>query len=175
MAEPFIGQIIPVGFNFAPVGWLLCNGQMVAISQFDVLFQLIGTTYGGDGQSTFGIPDLRGRAALGMGQGPGRSNYTIGQMAGTETVALQGQQIGAHNHLLRASGKPGTTNVPTSVQTLAVNSQTAANLYASPPTTVTLAPNAIAAAGSSSPHENRQPFQVINYIIAYEGIFPPRS
>ncbi|MGE0419017.1 MAG: phage tail protein [Acetobacteraceae bacterium] len=175
MAEPFVGQIIPVGFNFVPVGWLACNGQLVPISQYETLFMLIGTTYGGDGQTTFGLPDLRGRVPLGQGQGPGRSNYVIGQMAGTESVTLQSQQVGAHNHSVRASAQPGTTNVPGPTQALAVNSQTAANLYASPPATVTLAPGAIAPAGSSMPHQNLQPFQVINYIIAYNGIFPQQG
>src|SRR5579863_2212268 len=98
MSQPFVGQIIAVGFNFAPVGWALCQGQLLPISENEALYTLIGTTFGGDGQSTFGLPDLRGRAALGMGQGPGLAQYAMGQAAGAESTTLTGAQIGSHTH-----------------------------------------------------------------------------
>lgn len=175
MAEPFIGQIIAVGFNFVPLNWLACDGQQLPIAQYEALFALIGTTYGGNGQTTFAVPDLRGRIPLCIGQGPGRSVFPIGQIAGTENVTLTATQIGAHSHPLHASAQPGTSATPAPTQALAVNAQTAANLYGPAPGNVTLAGNAIAASGSSMPHENRQPFQVINYIICYNGVFPSQG
>src|SRR4051794_23847461 len=112
MSEPFVGQILAVGFNFAPAGWLMCDGSLVAISEYDVLFNLIGTTYGGNGQTTFSVPDLRGRAAVGMGQGSGQPNYIIGQAGGSESVTLLTTQIPAHTHTLNASGTPGSAATP---------------------------------------------------------------
>lgn len=175
MSQPFIGQIIAVGFNFTPVGWLPCQGQLVSISQYDVLFALIGTIYGGDGVNTFGIPNLNGRTALNVGQGPGRSNYSLGEMAGTESVTLTSGQAGAHTHPFLALGAGGTTNVPGPTEALAANAQSAAQLYAPPPATVTMSPSAIAPSGGNGAHENRQPYQAINYIICVEGIFPARN
>ena len=103
MAQPFVGQVIAVGFNFAPVGWFLCNGQLLPISQYDVLFNLLGTTYGGDGISTFGLPNMNGRAPLCMGTGSGLSTYVLGQAAGTESVTLLSNQVGLHSHTLATS------------------------------------------------------------------------
>lgn len=175
MAEPFIGQIIAVGFNFAPVGWLPCNGQLLPISEYTPLFALIGTTYGGDGSTNFALPDLRGRTPISSGQGPRTSNHVLGQPVGNETVTLLANQVGPHSHPLLASGKDGTTNTPGAGVALAASAQTAAFLYAAPPTTVPMSGNAIGMAGNSQPHENRQPYLAINYIICAEGIFPPRS
>ncbi len=175
MAEPFIGQIIAVGFNFVPVGWLPCNGQLVSISEYDVLFALIGTTYGGDGVSSFALPDLRGRTPISSGQGPGRSNYTMGQQFGSETVTLLANQVGPHSHPLLASSQAGTTNTPGSGVALATSAQTAAFLYTAPPTNVPMSSNAIGVTGNSQPHENRQPYLAVNYIICFQGIFPSRS
>src|SRR5208282_1449245 len=110
MSEPFVGQVIAVGFNFAPVGWALCQGQVLPISEYAALYQLLGTTYGGDGQNTFGLPDLRGRAALGMGQGSGLQPYNIGQLGGVESVTLTANQFAGHTHALKAAG---TATTPT--------------------------------------------------------------
>ncbi len=177
MAEPFVGQILAVGFNFAPVGWLPCDGRLVSIAEFDVLYALIGTIYGGDGVNTFGLPDLRGRTPVGVGQGPGRTNRLIGEMAGTETVTLTAQQIGWHNHPMRASARAGTTNIPAQDQSLANNAQAAAFLYgpADAAAAVTMSPAAVVPTGGGLPHENRQPLQTLNYIICTAGIFPSRS
>ena len=177
MAQPYIGQIIAVGFNFAPQGWLLCNGATVPIQEYDVLFNLIGTTYGGNGQTNFGLPDLRGRAALGMGQGPGLSNYFLGQLAGTENVTLTAAQNAGHNHLLGANSGAGNASDPGSTAVLAqVAGNTLATIYSSvAPTPSTLVSASISMAGGSQPHENRQPLLAINYIIAWAGLYPPQS
>ena len=116
MSEPFIGDTVAVGFNFAPVNWHLCDGSLLPISQYQALYALIGTTYGGNGTTTFGLPDLRGRIPVGMGQGPGLSNYTIGQMAGSTTVTLNSTQMPAHNHMIVAApdatvAAPGNTKI----------------------------------------------------------------
>jgi microcystin-dependent protein len=172
MSQPYVGQIVAVGFNWAPLNWLLCNGVLQPISQYQVLYTLLGTTYGGDGQSTFGIPNLNGRAALGMGQGQGLSSYNLGQSAGNEGVTLTVNQIGAHSHQMMGSTATATTNVPGNGLAFAQNPN-AALIYGTGAMT-TLLPSTIGyAQGGSQPHENRQPYQVLNYIIAYAGLFPP--
>lgn len=173
MAQPFVGQIIAVGFNFAPQGWLLCDGSVVPIAQYDALYNLIGTTYGGDGQSTFALPDLRGRAPLHQGQAQNRPPYLLGQPVGSEQVTLQSSQVGGHSHVLRASTEVGTTNTPSSSQVLAQNSATNVSMYGTvAPNTSLLATSISTSQGSNLPHENRQPYQVVNYIIAWAGIYP---
>jgi microcystin-dependent protein len=176
--EPFVGQIIPVGFNFAPPGWFLCNGQLVSIANFQTLFTLIGTSYGGDGQQTFGIPDLRGRVPLHDGQGSGLSNYVIGAQTGTESVTLPAAQLGAHSHPFMTSTKAATTNTPGPTTALGVASTgtgTSIFVYGAVPSNTTLAPASISTVGSNVPHENRQPYLTVNYIIAWAGIFPARN
>ena len=176
--EPFIGQIMLVGFNFAPRGWAFCNGQVVPINQNTALFALLGTTYGGNGQTTFALPDLRGRAPIGMGQGPGLSEYTQGQMAGTESVFLLSSQMPAHTHAMLVSSEEATT--PLANGTFLARLTDAEGAPANSAIT-TSAPNAflnqqsIGQAGGSLPHPNMQPYIAMNYIIALEGIFPPRS
>jgi microcystin-dependent protein len=174
--QPFVGQIIPVGFNFAPVGWFLCQGQLVSIADYEVLYTLIGTNYGGNGTTTFGIPDLRGRSPLHQGQGPGLSRYVMGQAGGTESVTLLSTQMGSHTHNFMASAKTGGSDTPGS--TMALNNATASpgvSVYHTGTPNVRLAPNAIGSIGGNQPHENRQPFQTVNYIIAWAGIFPSRN
>jgi microcystin-dependent protein len=174
--EPFVGQIIPVGFNFAPVGWFLCQGQLVSIAEYTVLFQLIGTTYGGDGAETFGIPDLRGRVPLNQGQGPGLSTYVIGELIGTESVTLTSAQIGAHTHPFMTSSKAATLTTPANTSALGVASSGAGIfVYGAGPSNTSLAPGSIGPSGGSLPHENRQPFLAVNYIIAWAGIFPSQN
>lgn len=175
VAEPFIGQIIAVGFNFVPDSWLACDGTLQPISQYDSLFSLIGTTYGGDGQQTFAVPNMNGRAPASQGQKPGGSSYVIGEVLGSESVTLLSNQVGAHNHLFLASSLTGTTPTPGPTESLAVNAQSAAFLYAPVGANQVMSPQAIGATGQNQPHENRQPFQVLNYIICWAGIYPPRQ
>ena len=174
MSQPFVGQIIAVGFNFAPAGWALCQGQLLPISGNDALFSLIGTTFGGDGQQSFGLPDLRGRAALGMGQGPGLGQYVLGQPGGAESVTLISAQIGSHTHGLSAAAT-ATTSTPASSVVLGTPDATTP-IYATGGTGATLTAGAVSTTpGGGQPHENRQPSQTINYIISLFGVFPPRS
>lgn len=174
--EPFVGQIILVGFNFAPYGWFLCQGQLIPIAQYDTLYALIGTTYGGDGQNTFAVPDLRGRVPTHQGQGSGGSPYVIGEQTGTESVTLTSSQIGSHTHQFNVSALFANTTTPGNTTALAPAS-TGKDIFVygtSAPNT-SLAPGSISTAGGNIPHENRQPFQAFNYIIAWAGIFPARN
>lgn len=178
--EPFIGEIRVFAGNFAPVGWQLCAGQVLPIAQFDALFALVGTTYGGDGAQTFGLPNLCGRAAIGVGQGRGLTGYSAGAIGGTEQVTLTTNEMAGHTHA--AYAKLGVTSAAATAPTPAANllakgsesifvqSRTAGG--ATSPNTVT----ALAApVGGSGPHENRQPSLAINYIIATDGIFPSQG
>jgi len=173
--EPFIGQLQIFGFNFAPRGWMYCNGQLLSIAQYQALFTLIGTVYGGNGTTNFALPDLRGRAALHMGHGPGLSTYEIGQVSGSETVTLLSTQMPAHNHILLASSiatsdKPsGAVSAPAGT-----GDGTAVNAYGTQ-VNAQMAPMAITQAGGNQPHENMQPYLVLNWCIAVEGIFPSRN
>jgi microcystin-dependent protein len=172
--EPFIGQVILFGGNFAPVGWAFCNGQLMSIAQYSPLFSILGTTYGGDGIQTFALPDLRGRAPLHVGAspGPGQPAYSLGEMSGSETVTLVQQQMPQHSHAVAAavSSEGSSTNQPNG------------NIFGSGPF-YQAAGNADGAlgginssvAGSNMPHNNLQPFTAMNYIIALEGVYPPRS
>lgn len=173
--DQFVGQVIAVGFNFAPVGWVLCNGQLLPIGQYEVLYTLLGTTYGGDGINTFGVPDLRGRSPIGQGTGPGLPTAVLGQAAGTETVTLLTTQMPAHPHLLQASTTTGTQTKPTTTSVLANQSNTDVQIYGAAPSTVSLATGSIGQAGGSQPHENQQPFNTVNYIISTVGIFPTQG
>jgi microcystin-dependent protein len=167
MSEPFLGQLMAVGFNFAPRGWALCNGQLLSIAQNTALFSLLGTQYGGDGQVTFGLPDLRGRVSLHQGQGPGLSNQFIGEINGVETVTLTTSQLPSHSHPLPANAGLGSTDKPAG----AVAAQ--GGSY-SPATDGTRLADSITA-GNNLPFTVMQPYLVINWIIAMEGIFPSRS
>jgi microcystin-dependent protein len=173
--DQFVGQIIAVGFNFAPVGWIPCDGRLMPISQYDVLYTLIGTTFGGDGQTTFAVPDLRGRSPVGQGTGPGLSTRFVGEANGTESVTLNSAQIAAHTHTLLAVTATGTLPKPSGTTALATQSNSQVQMYGAGPNTVTLAPQSVTPAGGNLPHENRQPFNTVNYIIATEGIFPSRN
>lgn len=171
MSEPFIGQLMLVPYNFAPRGWAFCNGQLLSIAQNTALFSLLGTTYGGDGITTFALPDLRGRAALSSGQGPGLQNYNLGQVGGTETVTLTVAEMPAHSHLVSATaGDPGQAR-PSNALLANINpagyTGTAAN--------TTMAPSMIQTTGGSQPHNNLSPYLTLNYVIALEGIFPSRN
>ena len=180
MSEPFLGQIMLVGFNFAPTGWAMCNGQLLSISQNTALFSLLGTQYGGDGVQTFGLPDLRGRVAVGTGQGPGLSPYVVGQVTGSETVTLTVNQMPAHSHLVGANAANATVASPSGAdlaQTVDSTRGAVVNTYSTPPMTapVTLDPATVKPSGGSQPHPNIQPCLALNYIIALQGIFPSRG
>ena len=169
MSEPFLGQIIIVGFNFAPRGWAQCNGQILPIAQNTALFSLLGTTYGGNGQTTFALPDLRSRVPIHVGQGPGLSSYDLGQAAGTETVTLNINEIPAHNHLLGANAEEGAASNP-SGQVPAKG-----GIYGAAPDGTLMNPTVITNTGGSQPHANIQPYLTLNFCIALEGIFPSRN
>lgn len=180
--EPLVGQIILVGFNFAPYGWFLCQGQAVSIAQYQALYAAIGNTYGGDGETTFAVPDLRGRVPTHQGQLSGGSLYTIAQRLGTEEVTLTSNQVGAHNHSLKTSSSAapaGTGTTPTNTTVLGVSSSGQPNsgifVYGTGAPNTSLASDAISSSGNSLPHENRQPYLVLNYIIAWNGVFPSRN
>lgn len=167
--EPFIGQIMMFAGNFAPRGWAFCNGQLLSIAQNTALFSILGTTYGGDGKTTFALPDLRGRAPLHWGHGPGLSNRNLGESGGQEAVTLTVDQMPAHGHALNASDAAANVRQPTN----AVLAQSESYTQSRPD--VTLNPAAIGNTGGNLPHPNMQPFLGISFIIALQGIFPSRE
>lgn len=179
--EPFLGQIMMVGFNYAPRGWAKCEGQILPISQNQALFSLLGTTYGGDGRTTFGLPDLRGRCAIGMGQGPGLSPHPVGQMGGVEDVTLVQNQMPQHTHQLKVSDANGTVNDPTGAvmakNQVTIDRQTTlpVNAFTKSAPNAQISPETIQMAGGSQPHTNMPPYLAMNYIIALEGIYPSRG
>ncbi len=173
--EPYIGQIMAFAFNFAPQGWAQCNGQLLQIQQYSPLFALIGTTYGGDGRTTFALPDLRGRTMLGMGQGLGLSNYIWGQSGGVENVTLTANQIPEHVHKMMGSADGQTVSeVAGSSLGSGARGVTPANIYTSGATNQVEMASSTSPVGGSQSHSNLQPYICINYCIALEGIFPSR-
>ena len=168
MGTPYVGEIRMFAGNFAPAGWAFCNGALLAISENDVLFNLIGTTYGGDGQSTFALPDLQSRVPVHMGNGGG-SSYIIGQTAGQESVTLTTSQIPAHSHPPLCNTGPGQPGSPSGGDWAALASNPP---YANVAPTNNMAPSAIGASGGSQPHDNMVPFLCINFIISLFGVFP---
>ena len=173
MAQPYVGEIRMFGGNFAPAGWLFCNGQLLPISENETLFQLIGTTYGGDGQSTFALPNLQSRAPVHMGNGSDGQICQLAQQAGTESVTLTVQQIPVHTHPMIASNAASTLAPTNALLTVPTSSQQGANIYHNAPgAMVPLHPGSITPVGGSQPHENCQPFVCISFIISLFGIFP---
>lgn len=173
MSEPFIGQIMIFGGNFPPKGWAFCDGSLMAISQNTALFSILGTMYGGDGRTTFALPDLRGRVPIGMGSGPGLSSYTEGQMGGQETHTLLTTEMPAHTHAVAVAAS-NEANTPQNRP--GGNVLGAANIYDLPASAdAALGGVSCGPAGGGQPHENRQPYLAMNYIIALAGIFPSRS
>lgn len=174
MSEPYIGQVVAVGFPFAPVGWALCDGSLLSISQYSTLYALLGTIYGGDGINTFALPDLRGRAVVCQGQAAGLQPYVPGQIGGVESVALTPGQFAAHTHAMTAAGSVSASSPGASV-VFGTPDQTV-QVYSSSGGSSALSANTVGPApGQGQPHENRQPLLTINYIIALEGASPPRS
>jgi len=173
MADPFVAEIRIFPFNFAPKGWAFCNGQLLPLSQNTALFSLLGTTYGGDGKSTFALPDMQGDAPMHPGQGPGLSLHDLGESGGSETVTLLETEIPVHTHALQADVLDlADTNVPSPNAALALSA--GGTLYQAASGT-TMAAEAVTAAGASSPHNNMQPYLTLNFNIALQGIFPPRA
>jgi microcystin-dependent protein len=172
VAQPFIGEIRMFAGNFAPVGWEFCNGQLVPIAENDAMFTLIGTAYGGDGESTFGLPNLQSRIPVHQGQGPGLSPRTLAEMGGVESVTLTTQQMPVHNHALVASLNVGGSANPQG-QLLAAGPNV--QFFRAIAPNANMAPNIISAAGGSQPHDNLMPYLCVNYIISMFGIFPQFS
>jgi len=167
MSEPFLSEIKIVSFNFPPKGWALCNGQFLPINQNQALFALLGTTYGGNGQTTFALPNLRGRVPIHMGNG-----HTLGEAAGSTSVTVNIQQLPAHTHALMVSNNNANTDVPANTQVLGV---AAIDLYRAPTALVGMEPGIVGNVGGSQPHTNMMPYLVLNFIIALQGIFPSRN
>jgi microcystin-dependent protein len=182
MSSPFVAEITMFGFNFAPTGWALCQGQLLPISQNTALFSLLGTMYGGDGRSTFALPNLQDQTAVSFGQGPGLSPYDQGEEVGVPNVTLLTTELPIHNHFFNATSNPGTTvtssqNQPALAQGGTKQNTFNANIYSTNPASATtaLSPLAIGVSGSSLPHNNMQPYLTLNFCIALQGVFPPRS
>jgi len=174
-SEPYIGEICTFAFNFCPRGYAVANGQLLMISQYDQLFTLLGTTYGGDGQTTFGLPDLRGRTARGTGQGNGLANVVLGEMAGVESVTLSLAQMPAHTHALNATTTRGDRPGPSGHILSRANPDTIVNVYSTGSPTVTMAASSIGASGGGQPAQTLSPYLGLSHCIALEGIFPPRN
>jgi microcystin-dependent protein len=172
MSSPFIGEIRMFGGNFAPQGWAFCDGALMAIDQNTALFQLIGTTYGGDGQTTFALPDLQGRVPIHAGTGPGLSTYNLADRGGVEQVTLTTQQIPSHGHAALASMNAGTQGPPTGGVLAA---STAVALYNSNAPNNQMHAGTVSQAGGSQPHDNFQPYLCVNFILSLFGIFPSQT
>ena len=172
-AEPFIGQISIYAFNFAPRGWMPCDGRLLPIAQYQALFALIGTTYGGDGRTTFALPDLRGRIVVGAGNGPGLTPRTIGEMSGTETNTLSISNLPPHNHSINAVSTEGNQNSPTG--NLLADTKTLDKEYSNAAANTTMKTSMVGNTGNGTPVNNMQPYLSIGYYIATEGFFPSRD
>lgn len=169
MSQPYVGEVRLFAGNFAPSGWAFCQGQLTSIAENEVLFQLIGTTYGGDGQNTFGLPDLRGRVPVHQGQSPGLSARAMAELGGAESVTLQPSQLPSHTHDLRVSTAAATGSAPAG----AVLAATPTASYGPGPATTAMAAGAIGSTwGNAQPHANMAPTLTVNYIISLYGIFP---
>ena len=174
MADPFVAEIRIFGFNFAPKGWAMCNGQLLPISQNTALFALLGTYYGGDGKSTFALPNLQGSAPLHQGQGQGLSEYVIGQVGGSQFVTLLDSEMPFHNHSLMAATDPAELGAPDPTRSMA---RSQPNIYKQPANAnpQPMALQAVSVNGGSFPHNNMMPYRTLNFCIAMQGIVPPRG
>ena len=172
MADPFVAEIRMFPFNFAPRGWAWCDGQLMPISQNTALFSLLGTTYGGNGASNFGLPNLQGSAPMHPGQGPGLTAYQLGETGGSETVSLLQSEIPSHTHAMNASAVDGTDQTP---QASYPAGGVGIRQYALASALTPLSDNALAPAGGNQPHNNMQPYLTVYFNIALQGVFPPRS
>lgn len=173
MADPFVAEIRIFPFNFAPNGWAFCDGQVLPLSQNTALFSLLGTTYGGDGKSNFALPNLQGRAPMHPGQGPGLSLHDLGETGGSDTVALLESEVSAHSHSLRADTLDlADTNAVSPNASFALSA--GGTLYQNTPN-ANASPEALAPAGGDLPHNNLMPYLTLNFCIALQGVYPPRT
>ena len=172
MADPFVAEIRIFPFNFAPKGWAFCDGQLLPLSQNTALFSLLGTTYGGDGKSNFALPDMQGNAPMHPGQGPGLSLHDLGETGGSETVSLLESEIPSHSHSLTASASDGNNTKPAG-QLFAQGA--GVQIWGTIAPNTQLSANAITPAGGDQPHNNMQPYLTLNFCIALQGVFPPRT
>ena len=175
MADPFVAEIRIFPFTFAPKGWAFCNGQLLPLSQNTALFSLLGTTYGGDGKSTFALPNLQGSAPMHPGQGPGLSLHDLGETGGSETVTLLESEMPAHSHAYNVSQADGTERIPKAQEFAAGIGGVVAYVPAQGAPLTQMSPSALTPAGSSLPHNNMMPYLTFNFCIALQGVFPPRS
>jgi microcystin-dependent protein len=178
MADQFVAEIRMFAGNFAPTGWALCDGQLMPISQNTALFSLLGTYYGGDGKSTFALPDLQGRSPLAWGDGPGLTSYGVGEPIGQETVSLTTNEMPAHGHTITGVGPAvlGTTGNPSAAAWATSRvGRTTEQLYSTSAGTRPMSPAALSPTGASAPHDNMPPYLTLTFIIALQGIFPPRG
>ena len=174
MADPFVAEIRIFGFNFAPTGWAQCNGQLLPLSQNTALFSLLGTTYGGDGKSTFALPDLQQNVPMHPGQGQGLSLRDLGEMSGSEFITLLQSEIPVHTHFMRDHDIDlGELNAPAPQRSLAQSAN--ATIYTASANLTQMHPTTLAPAGGSLPHNNMMPFLTLNFCIALQGVFPPRQ
>jgi microcystin-dependent protein len=174
MADPFVAEIRIFPFNFAPKGWAFCDGQLLPISQNTALFSLLGTTYGGDGKSTFALPDLQGSLPMQPGQGQGLSLRDLGEQAGTEFVVLLQSEMPLHTHVVTTMSDPGTLQIPAPDRVLSRSSNATAYQTNASANLQPMSPMALALAGGDQPHNNLQPYVTLNFCIAMQGVFPPR-
>jgi microcystin-dependent protein len=172
--EPFIGTILMFGGNFEPKGWAFCNGQLMSIAQNTALFSILGTTYGGDGVTTFALPNLQSRAPMHFGQGQGLSRRDLGEMGGSESVTLTTANMPAHNHLINCKSDGGSSNSPAN-NFIAADNDATATPFVSGKTDATMDPSMVASTGGNQPVATESPYLVINFIIALEGVYPSRS
>lgn len=172
MSEPFVGEIRMFAGNFAPRGWAFCDGQLLAVSQNDALFSLYGTIYGGDGVTTFGLPDMRGRIPIHAGHGPGLSPRAIGSRAGTEQETVTLNELPTHSHTFNGVNTPATENSPGSNETLAQS--VGYDAYVPNENVASMSNNNVSAVGGSGPHENEMPYLCVNFIVALFGIYPSK-
>jgi microcystin-dependent protein len=172
-SEPYLAEIFMGGMNFAPRGYSTCAGQILSIAQNTALFSLLGTTFGGNGQTTFALPDLRGRVPMGEGQGPGLSQRVLGELSGQENVTLVNTQIPAHNHTLNAVSEAGDGSEPGGAYL--ANTGALDKEYKTSGTVVAMNANAVGTTGGSQPHDNMPPYIVLTFYIALEGLFPSRN
>ena len=171
--DPFVAEVRIFAFNFAPTGWAFCDGQLLRLSQNTALFSLVGTFYGGDGKSTFGLPNLQGQAAAGQGSGPGLSSYFVGEAYGSPNVTLLDSEIPSHSHNWQANNSDSTEQNPT--KGLLAGGIGGIAMYANAGAATPMAATTISPAGSSFPHNNMMPYLTLNFCIALQGVFPPRQ